>query len=342
MQIELYLLLFEFCDFMKVSVVTPNYNGLKFLEGYFNTLAIQSEFIEEIIIIDNASEDGSLEYINEKAADSSFSIPVIVIENDENLGFAPAVNQGIRAAKSEYIFSLNNDVELDKDCISSLIDYMDESISKGENPFSFSSKMIQYHNRDLIDDAGDEYTILGWTKKAGEGKPLDKYAQRREIFSSCGGAALYRKSILSEIGLFDDNFFAYVEDIDLSYRALINGYKNFFAPKSLVYHLGSATSGSRYNEFKIRLAARNNVWLVYKNQPLPQKILNFIFLFIGFLLKYLFFVKKGFGSIYLSGLKEGLKSRKNLEKTEFEWKNWKNYFKIEWKLIKNTFNFLRI
>lgn len=297
---------------MKVSVVTPNYNGLKFLNSYFETLLIQSRFIEEIIIIDNASTDGSVEFIEEFIRSPNYPIDIILIRNDENLGFAPAVNQGIEIAKSEYVYSVNNDVELEWNALEEIIKAMDESIALGENPFSVQSKMIQHHNRKLIDDAGDEYTILAWTKKIGDGQPVERYDEKREIFSSCAGAALYRKSVLEEIGLFDKDFFAYVEDIDLSYRAQIYGYKNYFCPNSIVYHYGSATSGSRYNEFKIKLAARNNVFLIYKNFPIIQKIINFIFLFIGFAIKYLFFVRKGYGSLYLEGIKEGLRNRKKL------------------------------
>ena len=336
---------------MKVSVVTPNYNGLKFLNNYFETLLIQSRFIEEIILIDNNSTDGSIEFIEEFMRSSNYPIDIVLIKNDENLGFAPAVNQGIKEAKCEYIYSVNNDVELEWNALEEVIKAMDESIEMGEDPFSIQSKMVQHYNRKLIDDAGDEYTILAWTKKIytilawtkkiGDGQPVERYNEKREIFSSCAGAALYRKSVLEEIGLFDDDFFAYVEDIDLAYRSQIYGYKNYFCPNSIVYHYGSATSGSRYNEFKIRLAARNNVFLIYKNFPLLQKIINFIFLFLGFLIKYLFFVRKGYGSIYLDGVKEGLGDRKKLTKTPFLRKNWKNYFKIEWKLIKNTFNYLR-
>lgn len=326
---------------MKVSVVTPNYNGLKFLNSYFETLLIQSRFIEEIIIIDNASTDGSVEFIEEFIRSPNYPIDIILIRNDENLGFAPAVNQGIKIAKSEYVYSVNNDVELEWNALEEIIKAMDESIALGENPFSVQSKMIQHHNRKLIDDAGDEYTILAWTKKIGDGQPVERYDEKREIFSSCAGAALYRKSVLEEIGLFDEDFFAYVEDIDLSYRAQIYGYSNYFCPNSIVYHYGSATSGSRYNEFKIKLAARNNVYLIYKNFPIIQKIINFIFLFIGFAIKYLFFVRKGYGSLYLEGIKEGLRNRKKLNKTPFLRKNWKNYFKIEWKLLKNIFAYLK-
>ena len=203
---------------MKVSVVTPNYNGLKFLNNYFETLLIQSRFIEEIILIDNASTDGSIEFIEEFMNSANYPIDIVLIKNEDNLGFAPAVNQGIRAAKCEYIYSVNNDVELEWNALEEIINAMDESIDLGENPFSIQSKMIQHYNRKLMDDAGDEYTILAWTKKIGDGQPIERYNEKREIFSSCAGAALYRKSVLEEIGLFDDNFFAYVEDIDLAYR----------------------------------------------------------------------------------------------------------------------------
>ena len=318
---------------MKVSVVTPNYNGERFLEAFFDSLNEDSECIGELIIVDNGSVDGSKDYIK----NSSFNFPVKLIENDENRGFAPAVNQGISEADYEYIFSLNNDTEVKKGSIKRLV----ELISSGDDIFSVQAKMLQYNDKDLIDDAGDEYNLLAWTKKVGENHKSEEFSEVREIFSSCAGAAMYRKSLLIEMGLFDDNFFAYMEDVDLALRSRINGYRNLLCPDAVVYHIGSATSGSRYNEFKVKLAARNNVWVVYKNLPIPQKILNFIFLFFGFLIKYLFFVKKGFGSTYLAGIKEGLKTRNQVEKTKFKSSNTKNYFKIEYRLIINTLKFLK-
>ena len=320
---------------MKASVVTPNYNGEKFLKTYFDSLNNNKESIGEVILIDNGSTDGSVEFIKNYSKNLDF--PVIIIKNPENLGFAKAINQGILKASYQYIFSLNNDTEVEKHSISPLLDL----ISSDDNIFSVASKMIQFSNKNLIDDAGDEYNILAWTKKTGENQPIENYSEVYEIFSSCAGAAMYNKAILDKIGLFDENFFAYMEDVDLAYRAKINGYKNLFCPESMVYHIGSGTSGSRYNEFKVKLAARNNVWMIYKNFPIPQKILNFIFLFLGFLIKYLFFVKKGFGKTYLEGIKEGLKTRNKINKVKFAKINTKNYFKIEWKLIVNTFKFLK-
>ncbi len=318
---------------MKVSVVTPNYNGEKFLKAFFESLNEDSQLIGEVIIVDNGSTDSSKEFIK----GNSFNFPVRLIENTENLGFSPAVNQGIMESQYEYIFSLNNDTEIRKGSIKALADLM----SSDDSIFSAQAKMLQYDNKELIDDVGDEYNLLAWTKKTGENHNSSEYTEVREIFSACAGAAMYRKSLLDEIGMFDDNFFAYMEDVDLAIRSRINGYRNMLCPNAVVYHIGSATSGSRYNEFKVRLAARNNVWVVYKNLPIPLKIVNFIFLFLGFLIKYLFFVKKGFGPIYLSGIREGLSTRGKIQKVKFKSKNTKNYFKIEYRLIINTLKFLK-
>ena len=317
---------------MKVSVITPNYNGEKFLDKYFKSLELDSEYIGEVIIVDNGSIDSSLDYIE----NNSFTFPVVVIENSQNLGFAPAVNQGIEKSRHDYIFSLNNDTEIKEGSIKAMIDLI-----RGNDVFSVQAKMLQAQNRGLVDDAGDEYNLLGWTKKTGENRNSDKYVQVNEIFSSCAGASLYKKSIFDEIGLFDDEFFAYMEDVDLAIRSQIYGYRNLLCPDAVVYHIGSATSGSRYNEFKVRIAARNNVWTVYKNLPIPLKIINFIFLFLGFGIKYIFFLKKGFGSTYLEGIREGLSTRSKIEKVSFKRSNLKNYFKLEYKLIINTLKFLR-
>lgn len=320
---------------MKVSVVTPNYNGKDFLYAYFESLIKNSNEIGEVIIVDNGSRDGSQEFIRNYREKVDF--PIVLIENSQNLGFAEAVNQGISKARYDYIFSLNNDTVVEKSAILELLNLLNTD----ERIFSASSKMVQFNNPELIDDAGDDYTLLAYTKKRGNNQNLNKFIEVSEVFSSCAGAALYRKDLLEELGGFDSEFFAYMEDVDLGYRARINGYKNLFCPNAVVYHIGSATTGSQYNEFKVRLAARNNVWVVYKNLPIPQKIVNILFLFLGFLIKYVFFLKKGFGPTYLNGLKEGLKTRNKIKKVEFRSKNWKNYFKIEYELIKNTFKLLK-
>lgn len=313
----------------EISVIIPNYNGINFLEVCLRSLTSQKNDLD-VIIVDNGSKDGSLEYIKKNY--SKFTL----IENEKNLGFAAAINQGIKASSGKYLLLLNNDVELEENCIANL----KKCIDKNDNIFSVSSQMIQYHERNKIDDAGDEYTILGWTKRTGYGKSTKNYKTPRKIFSSCAGAALYCKRILDEIGYFDENFFAYMEDVDISYRAQIHGYECIYCPESKVYHVGSGTSGGRYNEFKVKLSARNNIYVPYKNMPWPQLFLNSPFLIIGYLIKYFFFLRKGYGSVYLAGLKEGLNSLEKIEKIKYSNENLFNYMKIEYKLIKNTFSLL--
>ncbi|MDO5836228.1 MAG: glycosyltransferase family 2 protein [Methanobacterium sp.] len=314
---------------MDLTVVIPNYNGQPFLGECLESLKNQDHPFN-VIVVDNASNDGSVAYIREHYPEFK------LIENQENIGFAAAVNQGIKASGSHYIFLLNNDVYLEVDTISNLL----KCIKTNENIFAVSSKMIQYHDRTKMDDAGDEYTILGWAKRVGYGKSPDKYVHNREIFSASAAASIYRRSILEEIGYFDENFFAYMEDVDISYRARIRGYHCWYCPEAVVYHVGSGTSGGRYNKFKTRLAARNNVYVPYKNMPWPQLLVNLVFLCTGYFIKYLFFMRKGYGEIYLDGLKEGFKSRKRIGKAIYDPKNFKNYLIIQWILIRNTFKFL--
>jgi GT2 family glycosyltransferase len=314
-----------------VSIIIPNYNGEKFLGSCLESISKQSFKKFEVIIIDNASTDNSIDII-EKYKDI---LDIYLIKNNENIGFAKAVNMGIKYAKKEYVFLLNNDVKLEFDTIEKLYN----CITKKLNIFSVQSKMIQYYNRDKIDDAGDEYTILGWTCKTGNNKSPKLYIESREIFSACAGAAIYRKSILEQIGLFDENFFAYMEDVDIGYRARIHGYQNVYCPDAICYHVGSATTGSKYNEFKIKLAARNNIYVPYKNMPLPQIIVNLPFLFIGFLIKWIFFSFKGYGKVYLNGVVEGLRTLNKIERVRYKKENLSNYFKIQWLLIKNTFKY---
>lgn len=316
---------------MGVSVVIPNYNGEKYIKKCLDSLLNQSLEPDEIIIVDNKSTDGSLELIN-----SEFRDNVYIISLEKNTGFSVAVNEGIRASNSEFVALLNNDTELDKDWLKELY----AVIQKDSSIFSCCSKMIRYDNRNIIDDAGDEYSILGWSFKRGDGRTIDKYNKTEEVFSSCAGAAIYRKSIINKIGYFDEKFFAYLEDMDISYRARSFGYKNYYAHKAKVYHIGSATSGGRHNSFKVRLAARNNIFLIYKNMPIIQLIINGPFILLGMLIKAIYFTFKGLGKSYILGIKDGIVGIKNVDKVRIK-NNIKNYLKVELELFKNTINLFK-
>lgn len=312
-----------------IDIVIPNYNGNKHLKECIESIYNQTYSNIRIIIIDNASTDSDYLWLN--------NYPNINFKKlDKNYGFDKAVNEGIKLSNSKYVVLLNNDTVAEEDWLEELI----KCIDTDEYIFSVCSKMIRYDDKNIIDDAGDEYNILGWTLKCGDGQSIIEYTKLQEVFSSCAGAAIYRRSILDKIGYFDEHFFAYMEDVDISYRAKIHGYKNIYCPTAHIYHIGSATSGSKYNAFKVSLAARNNVYVPYKNMPTIQLIINLPFLIIGFLVKYLFFIKNGFGKEYKEGFLEGIKTLDKVNKVEFKFKNTKNYINIECLLLVNTFKYL--
>ena len=308
----------------KATIVIPNYNGLKYMEVCFDALAKQSCQDFQILVVDNGSQDGSVEWLKDH------EIPSIFLE--ENTGFSGAVNVGIRACETPYVILLNNDTEPYPDYVGELVRCMD----RFPEVFSASSKMLQLSNRELMDDAGDMYSVLGWAYQRGVGQPASRYSRARQVFAACAGAAIYRREVFEEIGYFDESHFAYLEDIDVGYRAKIFGYKNVYCPTAKVCHVGSGTSGSKYNSFKVRLAARNSVYLNYKNMPLPQLLLNSVPLAAGMAVKYGFFRKIGFGADYVSGLKEGFSTRKNCYKVAYRPEHFKNYVRIQWELIAGT------
>ena len=285
----------------------------------------------QILVVDNASTDGSVEYVKEHYPE----IEVIALK--KNYGFSKAVNVGIRRSTTPYVILLNNDTTADPYYIEEMV----RTIEKSPRIFSVSSKMIQMYHPELIDSAGDLYTLTGWGVCRGVGRPVSNYTETDEVFSACAGAAIYRRQVFQKIGLFDEKHFAYLEDIDVGYRARIFGYRNLYCPTALVYHVGSGTSGSKYNSFKVRLSARNNIYLNYKNKPLLQLMVNFLPLFAGYVLKYAFFIKIGFGKDYKDGILEGLRTRKTLRKVPFRMMRLRHYMRIEKDLIQYTFSYAK-
>ncbi len=317
----------------QVTVIIPNYNGLHFLETCLQALRRQTYAFFETLMIDNASTDGSVEYVREHFPE----VKIAVME--ENLGFAGGVNAGIRMADTPYVLLLNNDTEVTETFVEALV----HCAEKSPRIFSVSSKMLQFIRRDRIDDAGDLYNVLGWGFQRGIDHSAKKYRRQVQVFSACAGAALYRKSILDEIGLFDEMHFAYLEDIDLGYRARIYGYQNVYCPNAVVYHVGSGTSGSKYNAFKVRLAARNNLYLLAKNMPMWQQLLNALPLYTGMWLKKRFFKKIGFEEAYNEGLEEGWRTLHLCRKVTAQGKvgtYWKIQLELWWNLWIYTVQFL--
>ncbi|MDE6925559.1 MAG: glycosyltransferase family 2 protein [Acetatifactor sp.] len=321
----------------EITVVIPNYNGIKFLQECLRSLMEQDGGTPEyeVIVVDNGSADGSLELMEREFPQ------VRVIALPENTGFCHAVNVGINASESPYVILLNNDTKVKTGFVLNLYD----AIKSKPDAFSVSAKMLLWDRPELLDDAGDRYCVLGWAFARGKGRSADAYGEETEVFSACGGAAIYRRSMFQEIGLFDELHFAYLEDLDIGYRAKIHGYRNYYEPGAEVIHYGSASSGSRYNEFKTELAAANNIYVIGKNMPFLQWVWNLPFLITGFLIKFLFFCKKGMGGLYLKGLKKGFcrlfSAEGRKRRIRFQWSHLVNYFAIQWELYVNTLRFLK-
>lgn len=300
-----------------------------------------------VLIVDNGSTDGSREYLEKLSAEDD-KVKCILL--DSNTGFSGAVNVGIAAVDTEYVVLLNNDTEADKDYLKEIAAVFEAD--KEHRIFAVSPKMIQLYHKELLDDAGDGYNLLGWAFQRGVGQSVDKpkFNRNTKVFSACAGAAAYRRAIFDEIAFpgekdsfFDPMHFAYLEDLDVSYRARIHGYDIVYAPRSMVYHVGSGTSGSKYNSFKVKLAARNNVYLNYKNMPALMLIINLPGILLGVIVKILFFTKIGFGRDYISGYAEALKTLKDCRKhkTAFRLSRLGTYIAIELMLIRDTFSYIQ-
>jgi len=320
---------------MKASVIIPNLNGKGWLRDSIESVWAQTETDFELIIVDNGSTDESLAIARSYVGRPGYTL----IENAENTGFSHAVNQGIRAARGEYAVLFNNDAFAEPEWLSHLI----AAAEKDARIFAVQSLMIRHYTRELADDAGDYVNILGFAAKTGDGRLVSRYTKAKRIFSACGGAALYRKSILDEIGLFDETFFAYFEDVDISWRADNAGYKNVLCPAAKCYHICGATTGAvKYNGFKSIQSGRNSILLPWKNQPLGMLILNFVPMALGYGLKAYKFHKQGFGKEWEQGRREAFAALKSgeVQKRPFYWRDLPHYILMEFWLIWNLFPYL--
>src|SRR5512138_3034202 len=197
-----------------ISVIILNFNGKRYLEKCLSSLESQTYRDFEVIVVDNASSDGSVDYLK-----AGFPL-VRIVENKKNLGFAGGTNSGIRRAEGEYILTLNNDTQVDRRFLECLAEPMQSDKSVGV----CASKMLLPDGR--INSAGICLSRSGaaWDRGIFE-QDHGQYDCQQEVFGACAGAALYRKEMLDEIGLFDEDFFLYMEDVDLAFRAKLAGWK---------------------------------------------------------------------------------------------------------------------
>jgi GT2 family glycosyltransferase len=238
-------------------VVIPNWNGRRWLPDCLAALSAQTWHDFRVLVVDNGSTDGSVEWLEEHAP------AVQVIANSANRGFAAAINQGIRASDSRYVALLNNDTQAEPRWLETLIEVADSDPSVG----LFACKMLFADAPDVINSAGLALDWAGfcWDWQGGQ---LDNVAEieTRECFGPCGGAALYRRVLFNDIGLFDEDFFAYAEDADVAWRAQRAGWRCLYVPAARVYHAASATAGEG-SRFKRFMLSRNKVRLLAKNLP---------------------------------------------------------------------------
>jgi GT2 family glycosyltransferase len=240
-------------------VVVPNWNGERFLLTCLGSLRRQSFEDFETVLVDNGSTDGSVAFVSRNFPE------VRVLPLPENRGFSAAVNAGIRSSGAEYVALLNNDTETDPRWLEALVEAADGSPEAG----FFASKLVDFDDRRILDGAGDVLRRSGLPYRLGHGEPdRGQYDEVTFVFGACAGAAMYRRSMLDDVGLFDEDFFANCEDGDLSFRSQLAGYRCLFVPGSVVYHMGSATFGKR-SATSTRLGTRNSLCLLVKNLPAP-------------------------------------------------------------------------
>ncbi len=265
-----------------ISVIVVNYNGKHLLKGCLESLYNQSFKNLDIILVDNASKDGSIEYVSTAFPD------VKIVSLPANIGFAGANNEGFKQAKGHYIMLINNDAEVDKNCIERLHDAMEAHPDVGIG----ATKMIVY-GKNIIDSAGDGFTTNLKGFKRGEGMSSSHCYNREElVFGACAGAAIYRRTMLEEIGFLDEDFFLIQEDADLNFRAQLAGWKAIYVPSAIVHHK-VRTSIGHMSDTAIYYALRNSELVRIKNVPfslflrcLPEFIIGEIADFIYFVLRY--------------------------------------------------------
>lgn len=310
----------------KVSIIVLNWNGKKYLKDCLTSLENQTFYSNfETILADNGSKDDSVKFVRK-------NFPRIkIVENKKNLGFAEGNNRGIKSAKGEYVFILNNDTKLDKNCLERLVE-----ATERDNQIGMSTpKILFLKNPQLINSVGTKIYFDGMSRARGE-MEIDKgqYNQVEEILLPSGCAGLYRKKMLDEIGLFDENFFAYCEDTDLGLRGRLAGWKAILVPSAIVYHHWSGTVG-KYSSLKAFLVERNHFWVALKNFPLTllfllpfYTILRYCFLIYGILtrrgpgtkfqsskFKLFFILAKAYISA-ISGIPVILRKRKLIQKNK--------------------------
>jgi GT2 family glycosyltransferase len=278
----------------RVSVIIPNWNGKELLAPCLDSLYRQEFDDFETILIDNGSDDDSIGFVEKNFPQ------VRIIRFEENRGFSAAVNAGIAASSSLYVALLNNDALVQPRWLKELVGALDANAELG----SAASKILFFSDPTSVNSAGDEFSWFGvaYQRRLTRGD-ADHFNTPRYVFSACAAAALYRRKLFEKIGLFDEGFFAYHEDVDLGFRAQLAGYRCLFVPTAIAHHKHRATS-SRVPSRWFYLRERNKYFVLIKN--LPTRLILFC-LPLVVLHEGLCFIKavsRGYLGIYFEALKD--------------------------------------
>jgi GT2 family glycosyltransferase len=239
------------------------YNGRELLATLLCSLAAQTFRDFRVVVVDDASNDGTPDWLKESWPE------VEVIVHPVNRGVTATLNDCLRSGNGELVALLNNDIELDPNCLTECVRVLDAH----PDAASVAAKLIDFHDRGLLDGAGDIYEWTGEANRRGHGeRDVGQYEREQPVFGACAGAAVYRRAALETVGLLDENFFAYYEDVDWSFRALLFGYSSWYVPSAIAYHVGGATLGNDVSDFMLYQARRNALFVVLKNYPLSALV----------------------------------------------------------------------
>lgn len=253
---------------MKVSVIILNWNGIDYIGECIDSILNQSFRDFELIVADNGSVDGSLEMIKSKYCHS-----VKIVENEVNLGYAAGNNRAIEKASGDWIALFNNDAKADRFWLQRLIEAV-ESAKGGGSVGMAASKILFYDRRDVIDNTGHLIYPDGLNRGRGRlERDTGSFDDFEEALFPSGCAGLYRREMLTEIGLLDEDFFAYGEDADIGLRGRLYGWRCIYVPEARVYHRYSAGAGA-YSPLKAYHVERNRVWVLVKNFPLEMILMS--------------------------------------------------------------------
>lgn len=248
----------------QIAVIIPNWNGARFLPACLQSLRRQSYRDFVAYVVDNGSVDDSRALLAREYPEA------VMVALPRNLGFSAAINAGIAASHGPWVVALNNDTECDEHWLAGLV----EAAAAHPEAAFFASKLLGFHQRHLIDSYGNGYSRAGLAFRLGSLQADDaRFAKPLEVFGACAAASMYRRSMLDEIGVLDEDFFCYMEDVDLDLRARHAGYRCLAVPAARVFHIGAASSGGGPSAFSVRMTTKNLYCVMLKNVPLRLLLL---------------------------------------------------------------------